>query len=409
MSSLETGRQICPGLWQLKSATFLVRVQKVDPRTGRKLNRARKLKGVTRAQAFQAMEDLRRELERGFEAPLPTAITNQTTLGAFAKSWLTTKLERGDLAPSTANRYATALDHLSPWLKNMALAEIAPREVEQWMVAAKKQGFAPGTVNSWLRVLRALLTDALRDRLVAVNVAQQVKALTENVDLEETNSLSSEELVRVLEALKHQSHTIHAAAWTQAVTGLRWGELSALKWEDHDEQARVLRIRRTVCERELRPLTKTRKARIVGVPDVLREVLRSHREQLVAAQHPGLTSGLMFPSMRGTPLANSRISDALQEACKRAGIKQRFTSHGFRRTLTDLLRNAQVDPVIAAGLTGHETERMRRHYSTVRTSEAVEAGERVVRLLQPQAESLEESAQELHRSRHEKGPSRVEP
>ena len=34
MSSLEMGRQICPGLWQLKSATFLVRVQKVDPAAG---------------------------------------------------------------------------------------------------------------------------------------------------------------------------------------------------------------------------------------------------------------------------------------------------------------------------------------------------------------------------------------
>jgi hypothetical protein len=37
---------------------------------------------------------------------------------------------------------------------------------------------------------------------------------------------------------------------------------------------------------------------------------------------------------------------------------------------------------------------MRRHYSTVRSSEAVEAGERVARLLQPQAESIEESTQE---------------
>lgn len=135
---------------------------------------------------------------------MPSAVTSenthQTTLGSFAKSWLTTKLERGDLAPSTANRNATALDHLSPWLKKMALSEIAPRDVERWMVAAKKQGYAPGTVNSWLRVLRALLSDALRDRLVGVNAAQQVRALIDNVDLEETNSLSSEELWRVLEA-----------------------------------------------------------------------------------------------------------------------------------------------------------------------------------------------------------------
>lgn len=402
------GRQICPGLWQLNSATFLVRVQKVDPRTRRKINRARKLKGVTRTQALQFREELRQELERGLEEPQPSVITNQTTLGSYAESWLTTKLERGDLAPSTSNRYATALDHLSLWLKQMPLSEVAPRDVEQWMVAAKKQGFAPGTVNSWLRVLRALLSDALRDRLVAVNAAQQVKPLTDNLNLEETNSLSPDELRNVLVALRSQNHVIHAAAWTQAVTGLRWGEVTALKWEDHDEQARVLQIRRAVCERRLRPLTKTRKARIVGVPEVLYEVLRSHRAQLVAAQHPGLESGLMFPSMKGTPLANARIWKALQEACEQAGIKQRFTSHGFRRTLTDLLRNAQVDPVVAAGLTGHETERMRRHYSTVRSSEAVEAGERVVRLLQPQSESIEESTQESKASGRKKGPLRAE-
>ncbi|HMI91257.1 MAG TPA: tyrosine-type recombinase/integrase [Polyangiales bacterium] len=408
MSGIGMGRQICPGLWQLKSATFLVRVQKVDPRTGRKLNRARKLKGVTRTQALQTMEDLRRELERGFEEQRPIAITNQTTLGSYAASWLTTKLERGDLAPSTANRYATALDHLSPWLKQMPLSEIAPRDVEQWMVAARKQGFAPGTVNSWLRVVRAVFSDALRDRLVAANAAQQVRPLIAELDLEETNSLSTDELRRVLTAFKSQNHVIHAAAWTQAITGLRWGEVSALKWEDHDEDSRVLLIRRAVCDRKLRPLTKTRKARIVGVPEALAEVLSSHRERLVAAEHPGLASGLMFPSMKGTPLANSRIWDALQEACQEAGIKRRFTSHGFRRTLTDMLRNARVDPVVAAGLTGHETERMRRHYSTVRSSEAVEAGERVVRLLQPQSESIEESTQESESAGRKKGSSRAE-
>ncbi|HEX7479414.1 MAG TPA: site-specific integrase, partial [Polyangiales bacterium] len=180
----------------------------------------------------------------------------------------------------------------------------------------------------------------------------------------------------------------------QALTGLRWGEASALKWEDYNEQTRVLQIRRSVCERELRPLTKTRKARIVGVPEILVGVLRRHREELVAEQHKGLSSGLMFPSRKGTPLSGGRISDALVRGRTDAGITKRFTSHGFRRTLTDLLRNAQVDPVVAAGLTGHETERMRRHYSTVRAGEAVDAGDRVVRLLQPPAESPKESTQE---------------
>ena len=99
---------------------------------------------------------------------------------------------------------------------------------------------------------------------------------------------------------------------------------------------------------------------------------------------------------------------AQHEAREEAGITRRFTSHGFRRTLTDLLRNAQVDPVIAAGLTGHETERMRRHYSTVRSSEAVEAGERVARLLQPRAESIEESTQESKAASVNQGASGID-
>jgi len=132
----------------------------------------------------------------------------------------------------------------------------------------------------------------------------------------------------------------------------------------------------------------------VGLPELLVQLLRKHRDRLVKAQHPGLASGLMFPSNLGTPLSSGRISDALRKACKESGIKKRFTSHGFRRSLTDLLRNAHVDPVVAAALTGHETERMRRHYSTVRDLEAVDASDRVAKLVQPSWESPERGPKE---------------
>jgi integrase len=119
------------------------------------------------------------------------------------------------------------------------------------------------------------------------------------------------------------------------------------------------------------PTTKTNKARVVGVPGFLAARLTDYRARLVAEQHPGLSSGLMFPSRAGKPLASSRISDALRAACKAAGIKERFTSHGFRRSMTDLLREAEVDPVVATTIIGHDTSRMRRHYSNVADREAV--------------------------------------
>jgi integrase len=370
------------------------------------INRRRLVQQATRAEALAVLETLRTELQvqdaAPAQTPLPAPVpTSPETLGDFAASWLAVKTGRRDLAPSTANRYATALDHLSERLCGTPLLAVSRREIQDWMTAGRKK-YAAQTVNGWLRVLRACLSDAVADGKIAQNPAALVKALRVEVDLEETNSLPPGELRAVLDALRARDSVIHAIAWTQALTGLRWGEASALKWDDYEEEASVLRVRRSVCERKLRPLTKTGKARIVGVPQVLADVLRAHRELLVREEHPGLRSGLMFPTLRGTPLSSGRISDELQAACKSAGITTRFTSHGFRRSLTDLLRSAQVDPVVAAGLTGHETERMRKHYSTVRAAEAVDASERVARLVQPSLQSAAQSTLQSADPGHEK-------
>jgi integrase len=373
------------------------------------INRRRLVALATRAEALSVLEALRLGLQQPAQEAVQTPPpTNRETLGDFAESWLRTKKGRLDLAPSTASRYATALDHLSDRLQCCPLVELARSDVQEWMSAARKK-YAAQTINGWLRVLRACLSDAVADGLIAQNPAALVKALRVEVDLEETNSLPPGELRRLLECLQMRDSAIHAIAWTQALTGLRWGEASALKWEDYDEERRVLRIRRSVCDRKLRPLTKTGKARVVGVPQVLAGVLRKHRAELVGGQHPGLASGLMFPSQRGTPLSSGRISDELRAACRAAGITTRFTSHGFRRSLTDLLRSAQVDPVVAAGLTGHETERMRRHYSTVREHEAVDAGERVARLVQPSPQSTAQSSPQSTDPGHENSQPRATP
>ncbi len=399
--------RVLPGLWKLNKTTWIVRAQRLCPRTRRKLNRRRLVQNATRAEALAVLEALRTELDALDTSEPERPATSQQTLADFATSWLKMKTQRRDLAKSTQKRYATALDHLSAWLQQMPLSDIRRADVQQWMMAARKK-YAARSVNGWLRVLRACLAEAVADGLIPTNPATQVRPLKEEVDLEQTNSLRASELGKLLAVLAAMDATIHAIAATQAFTGLRWGEASALKWEDYDEGTGVLRIRRAVCERELRPVTKTRKARTVGIPEVLVKILREHRERLVREQHPGLASGLMFPSKAGTPLGAGRISDALRAACKKAGINTRFTSHGFRRSLTDLLRNAQVDPVVAAGLTGHETERMRRHYSTVRDEEAVNVSERVARLVQPSSESTRESSKESTAPEQQNGQSRAE-
>lgn len=404
-----SGQWVAEGVWKLKRDVFLVRVQVRDA-SGAKQNRRRILEGSTLAEALLERERIRASLLRGEStdeglgaAPEPIPVTengstanptarsissnptatttSRPSLGDFAESWLARKKARGDLEERTLERYATALDHLSKRLVRTPVDEVTPEMIEDW-VAASTRRFSPATINGWLRVLRACLKAA---RLPS-NPALEVPFLREPVNLEEPNALPPDQLKKLLTALSAHGHVIEAAAWTQALTGCRWQEVSAFRWDDLDRDQQVLFVRRKAVKGKLVPRTKTGVPRIVGVPPVLAKLLREHRRKLTESKHPGLASGLMFPSNVGTPLASSRISDALRAACKTAGIRQRFTSHGFRRSMTDMLRKARVDPVIAAAVVGHETERMRRHYSTIDPDDARAAGEQVAaRLMQPSA------------------------
>jgi integrase len=72
---------------------------------------------------------------------------------------------------------------------------------------------------------------------------------------------------------------------------------------------------------------------------------------------------------------------AWQACLKESKIKERFTVHGLRRTFNDLTRRAGVDGVVIKSLTGHVTEKMRSHYSTVGLDEKLVAVSTVHRLV----------------------------
>ena len=66
-------------------------------------------------------------------------------------------------------------------------------------------------------------------------------------------------------------------------------------------------------------------------------------------------------------------------------IDKRFTIHGLRYTFTDLVQRANVDAVVRRALTGHVTEEMQRHYSTVGLDEKRAAVAGVLRLVPPES------------------------
>jgi integrase len=118
----------------------------------------------------------------------------------------------------------------------------------------------------------------------------------------------------------------------------------------------------------------------------LAEILKGHRDELIKAENPGLEKGYMFPSSVGTLRTPNSLDCAWTKCLAKAKITKRFTIHGLRYTFTDLVRLANVDAVVRRALTGHVTEEMQRHYSTVGLAEkraAISGVLGVLRLVPP--------------------------
>jgi hypothetical protein len=119
-------RLVAPGLWQLDTDLYEIRVRGMSPQTQKMVSRWRTFQGSP-AQAFQERERLRDELKSE-----PVERPARETLQTFARSWLSTRLARGDWRETTARRYAESLDlHILPRLGDLFVDALKPRDIEE--------------------------------------------------------------------------------------------------------------------------------------------------------------------------------------------------------------------------------------------------------------------------------------
>ncbi|HSD88929.1 MAG TPA: hypothetical protein VLB44_15485, partial [Kofleriaceae bacterium] len=123
------------------------------------------------------------------------------------------------------------------------------------------------------------------------------------------------------------------------------------------------------------------------------EALTLHRSWLEYDKTPN-RDVLMFPSATGTLRTPNTLDFAKQKCLELAGIDRRFTIHGCRYSFTDLTRLAKVDAVTRRALTGHVTEQMQRHYSSVDVAEKREAMEAAMNVLKAAKAELERKKSE---------------
>ncbi|TFJ91533.1 tyrosine-type recombinase/integrase [Lentibacillus salicampi] len=203
---------------------------------------------------------------------------------------------------------------------------------------------------------------AIQNKLIKVSPTEEIvlpKKKETVEDLEKDNSiiekyLEKEELEEFLTITKDEGLESDLVVFTMlAYTGLRVGELVALRWTDIDFDNHTLRVIRTYYNptnnklkyQLLTPKTKTSR-RIITIDELLITLLQQHKEEqdLIKKENKPFYNDhdFIFATNEGYPKTIKAISIRLQRLLKRTSIKKGITPHSFRHTHTSLLIEAGV-------------------------------------------------------------------
>ena len=227
------------------------------------------------------------------------------TLEQWLKLWYSVYVEP-QVRYSTKEFYHNAIDHhIIPKLGNVKLEKLTMLQIQQFYnellksgrVQKKNQpelrehGLSPRMVQCVHVVLNKALEHAVEEKLILANPAKKCK-IPKNTR-KEMKILPEALIGPYLSAAKE--HGILAPMYLELTTGLRRGELLALRWEDLDVQNRTLSINKSVARQDGKLVISTPKTpnsiRTVLLPEDTVKLLVEEHER-----HPA--NPYLFPSPR---------------------------------------------------------------------------------------------------------------
>jgi integrase len=307
--------------------------------------------GRSRTEAKEKQDRLLREVDAGVRAS-----AENWNVEAYLQHWLETVV-KPNRAPKTYQGYELAVRrHIAPHIGKRKLRTLSVRDVRVMCQDLAQGGLQRRGVQFVHAVLRAGLQSAVRDELVARNVAKLVQVPAPVYEVGQ--GLKPDDARKLLAAA--QSERLSALYVLAVYLGLRRGELLGLQWEHVDLDAETLQVVQTLQrvggELQL-TAPKTRKSRrTVPLPPPVVEALRAHKvvqsKERLAAGTDWQDTGMVFASLVGTPMEPDnlrrswyRVRSVLPEP------QTRF--HDLRHTCVTLLLTEGVAPHIVQEIVGH--------------------------------------------------------
>lgn len=292
--------------------------------------------------------------------------TGRVTIGTLAARWLN---NRSGLTPSTVVNTESAYNaHVAAHWAHRAAGEIKPSDVRAWVSGLEKSGVGTATIEKALGVLRQILEAADEDNIIANNPCDRIKAPRRRHN--QRGYLTHQQVHELSGEVATHPQVILFLAYT----GLRWGEMAALKVRSFDMLRRRIHITEALSEVHGAIVwgnVKNHERRTVPYPAFLTE----HLAPLMVGKS---RDDIVFTGELGEILRVSnyrpRIYNFAVARCKGRSIRQRqaeekrgaavtpefptVTIHDLRHTAASLAISAGANVKAVQTMLGHKSAAM---------------------------------------------------
>jgi len=296
--------------------------------------------------------------------------------GELAQEWI--KIKAKEIKSSTLRDYRGSMNyHILPKIGNRPIRDLGYLEVQRLISNLDCSG---KRLKNVLVPMREVFKFAQLAGFIEKNPMTLIKS--PKVSKPDIDPLSMEEVALFLETVSPRYTNFFTVAF---FTGMRFGEMAALKWKNVDFRLGIIKVRETrVRGEEGPPKTKRSIRDITMLPPVV-QALRDQRKYTMGK------SEYVFLNQYGrTLLPDSVNSHVWKTALRKAGLRERRL-YETRHTFATLMLDGGELPGWVQRMMGHETLQMihERYYSYIKNYQRKDGSAFMENVYQPSLESSE--------------------
>lgn len=338
-----------------------------DPTTGKP--KKRYFYGKTRNEVATKLNEAINKCNKGILCE-----PSKLTLAEWLDTWLL-EYKKTNLRETTLSSYDYLINtHIKPVIGGILIKDLRPVHLQQFYNEKFQKGRIDGkgglssrTVRYIHIVIHEALEQARKNNIVPTNVSEATNLPKKQS--KEMRVLTYEEQMQFLDSL--EDDRLSFAFILALATGIRIGELLALKWENVDLDNKIIKIKLSLSRVKnfdenintktklifKEPKTKAGK-RDIPIPDSVIKEFRKHKkrqneEKLIAGQIYE-DNDLVIATELGKPIDQRNLTRKFKSICKRADL-QDVNFHALRHTYATRLLEANEHPKVVQEILGHSS------------------------------------------------------